>query len=160
MKIRTAKMGDLKELTKVEAQCFPQQEAASKEVLRERLSVYPDHFRILEEDGQILSFINGMVTDEAKIRDEMFAEAHLHRLDGRWQAIFGVDTLPGYQKRGFASLLMEQVIADAKIQGREGCILTCKERLLPFYERFGYVNEGVSQSVHGGAMWYDMRLSF
>ena len=39
-------------------------------------------------------------------------------------------------------------------------ILTCKEKLIPFYEGFGYVNCGVSKSVHGGAVWYDMELDF
>ena len=39
-------------------------------------------------------------------------------------------------------------------------ILTCKEGLIPFYEAFGYRNLGVSASVHGGAMWYDMVLEF
>ena len=39
-------------------------------------------------------------------------------------------------------------------------ILTCKDRLIPYYEKFGYRNLGVSASVHGGAVWYDMILEF
>ena len=38
--------------------------------------------------------------------------------------------------------------------------MTCKDRLIGFYERFGYKNLGLSQSVHGGAVWYDMILEF
>ena len=52
------------------------------------------------------------------------------------------------------------VIADVKEQERKGIVLTCKESLIPFYERFGFVNEGKSMSKHGGAVWYDMRLVF
>ena len=40
------------------------------------------------------------------------------------------------------------------------CILTCKEKLIGFYEKFGYVNLGISDSKHGGAVWYDMILEF
>ena len=29
-----------------------------------------------------------------------------------------------------------------------------------FYEQFGYKSLGVSASVHGGAVWYDMILEF
>ena len=36
----------------------------------------------------------------------------------------------------------------------------CKERLLPYYAKFGFVNEGVSGSTHGGVTWYQMRLTF
>ena len=61
---------------------------------------------------------------------------------------------------GCATKLMEHVIADVKAQGRKGIVLTCKESLIPFYEKFGYVNEGKSMSKHGGAVWYDMRLVF
>ena len=50
------------------------------------------------------------------------------------------------------------MIRAAGEKGRKGLILTCKERLLGFYERFGYRNLGVSASVHGGAVWYDMIL--
>ena len=33
-------------------------------------------------------------------------------------------------------------------------------RRLHDYEKFGYRNLGVSASVHGGAVWYDMILEF
>jgi hypothetical protein len=32
--------------------------------------------------------------------------------------------------------------------------------MISFYERFGFVNEGLSESEHGGAPWYQMRLVF
>ena len=39
-------------------------------------------------------------------------------------------------------------------------VLACKEEKIHFYEKFGFVNEGVSKSKHGGARWYQMRLTF
>jgi hypothetical protein len=29
-----------------------------------------------------------------------------------------------------------------------------------YYAKFGFVNEGVSGSTHGGVVWYQMRLKF
>lgn len=160
LQIRTATMEDLEKVTAVEAACFPAAEAASKEEFKERLLAYPDHFWVLEENGEMIGFINGMVTDEMTIRDEMFADASLHNENGAWQAIFGVNTIPEYRCRGYAAKIMERVIEDAKAQGRKGCILTCKDKLLHYYEKFGYKNMGISASVHGGAVWYDMVLEF
>lgn len=160
MKIRKATINDLEEITRIEAICFPESEAASKESLKNRLLIYSEHFWLLIKDDKIISFINGMVTDEVTISDEMFENADLHNPQGNYQAIFGVDTLPEYQKRGYAGKLMEVLIKEARDQGRKGCILTCKKELLPFYEKFGYINNGVSKSVHGGAVWYDMKLEF
>jgi len=160
MTIRQAAMADLDALTAVEAACFPPAEAATREDFAARLAVYPNHFWLLEEDGRLLSFVNGMVTDEPTIRDEMFADASLHDPNGAWQAIFGVNTLPDYRRRGLAGRVLRQVIADAKAAGRRGCILTCKDALIHYYAAFGFRALGVSTSVHGGAVWYDMTLEF
>lgn len=45
-------------------------------------------------------------------------------------------------------------------QGRRGLVLTCKDRLVHYYAKFGFVSEGVSASTHGGVVWYQMRLTF
>lgn len=160
MHIRTATMEDLEAVTAVEAACFPAAEAATQDEFAARLAVYPNHFWLLEEDGRLVSFINGLVSDEPTIRDEMFADAAFHNEQGAWQMVFGVNTLPEYRRRGLAGEVMRRVIADAKAQGRKGCVLTCKDRLVHYYETFGYRSEGVSASTHGGAVWYDMRLTF
>ena len=55
---------------------------------------------------------------------------------------------------------LRKVVADAKAQGRKGLVLTCKEHLVHYYAKFGFVSEGVSVSEHGGAKWYQMRLEF
>ena len=67
---------------------------------------------------------------------------------------------PDHRRRGYAGRLLRHAIQAARDQGRAGVVLTCKERLLPYYAKFGFVSEGVSASVHGGAVWYQMRLAF
>ena len=160
MRIRTAVQADLKALAAVEALCFPPAEAAGEDTLAGRLAVYPNHFWLLEDEGTLVSYVNGMVTDEPVLRDEMYHDPHLHNEQGAWQMIFGVNTIPAYRRRGCAGTLLERVSADARAQGRRGCVLTCKEKLIHYYEFFGYRCEGVSGSTHGGAVWYAMRLTF
>ena len=161
MRIRTAVMADLAAVTAVEAACFPAAEAAKEQDFLERLKVYPNHFWLLEdEDGKLISFVNGLVTDESSLRDEMYSDASFHNEQGAWQMIFGVNTLPEYRRQGLAGEVLQRVIADAREQGRKGCVLTCKEALLHYYAAFGFVSEGVSESVHGGVVWYEMRLTF
>ncbi|MBQ9594696.1 MAG: GNAT family N-acetyltransferase, partial [Synergistaceae bacterium] len=104
--------------------------------------------------------LDGFVTDEADLTDEMFANASLHNESGKWQMLFGLNTLPAYRNRGCAGELVKRAIQDAHEQGRLGLVLTCKESLLHYYAKFGFISEGVSQSKHGGAKWYQMRLQF
>lgn len=160
MILRTATARDLDALTAVEAACFPAAEAATREELAERLRAYGDHFWLLFDGETLVSFVDGMVTDLPDLTDEMYADTSFHDENGTWQMIFGVNTLPAYRKQGFAGRLLERAIADAKAQGRKGLVLTCKDRLVHYYAKFGFVNEGVSESVHGGVTWYQMRLTF
>ena len=161
MHIRTAALADLPAVTAVEAACFPAAEAATEADFAKRLAVYPNHFWLMEDNnGSLVCFVNGLVTDEPHLRDEMYADAGLHNENGAWQMIFGVNTLPAYRRQGLAEQVLRQVINDAKAQGRKGCVLTCKEKLLHYYGKLGFVNEGVSQSTHGGVVWYEMRLTF
>ena len=160
MNIRKAAMGDLEAVASMELLCFPEAEAATKESFEKRIAVFGDCFWLLEnEEGNLIGMINGMVSDEPLLRDEMFEDANLHNPEGAWQMIFGVETIPEYRNHGYAAI-METVIAECRSLGRKGLVLTCKDRLVHYYEKFGFVNEGKSASVHGGAVWYDMRLTF
>lgn len=158
--IRHANIGDLENIAELERLCFPAAEAASMESFSERMKAYADHFWLLESDGRIIAMINGMVTNEPDLRDEMYRNAELHDENGKWQMIFGVETHPNFQRRGCAAVLMERVISDAKADGRDGLVLTCKENLIHYYERFGFINEGISGSEHGNVVWYQMRIKF
>ena len=160
MEIRKATFDDLKEIAAVEAECFPAAEAASEESLRKRLSVFADHFWLLFDGDKMVGFVNGMVTDEPDLSDEMYDDASMHNPDGKWQMIFGVDTIPEYRRQGCAGKVLSRVIEDARKQGREGLVLTCKDKLIHYYAKFGFENEGLSKSVHGDAVWYQMRLKF
>ena len=160
MNIRHATMADLDILDQIEQICFPPAEAASRKSLEGRLKVYPDYFWLLEDEGQVVSFVNGMATDLPDLCDEMFEDAHMHDPKGAWQMIFGVDTIPAYRRRGCAEMVLNRVIEDTRKAGRKGLVLTCKDRLVHYYAKFGFVSEGVSGSTHGGVVWYQMRLTF
>ena len=160
LKIRTATMDDLEMIAAVEAECFPAAEAATREEFAKRLQHYSDHFWLMFEGEKLIAFVDGFVTDEADLTDEMYEKAELHNEYGAWQMIFGVNTIPACRRHGYAGELICRAIQDAKKQGRKGLVLTCKDRLVPYYAKFGFVNEGVSDSAHGNVVWNQMRLTF
>lgn len=160
MEIRNATINDLEKLAEVENECFPASEAASRESIEERLKHYPDHFWLMFDGDKLIAFVDGMVTDIPDLTDEMYENAAMHDENGAWQMIFGVNTIPEYRRHGYAGELIRRAISDARAQGRRGLVLTCKDRLMPYYAKFGFVSEGVSQSVHGNVVWNQMRLVF
>ena len=161
MTIRTATMEDLAEIAAVEARCFPPEEAATEEQFRERIRWYGDHFWLMFDEEKLVSFVDGMVTDQPDLTDAMYENAPLHDEKGTWQMIFGVNTIPEYRGKGCAGRLIQRAAEDARRQGRTGLVLTCKDSLIDYYARFGFVCEGKSdKSCHGGAEWNQMRLTF
>lgn len=161
MLIRTATINDLDAITAVEAECFPTAEAATRDEFRDRLEHYANHFLLMFNEERLIAFVDGLVTNIPDLTDEMYADASLHNEAGRWQMIFGVNTIPSYRKHGYAGRLIQRVIDEAKAQGRAGLVLTCKDKLVNYYSKFGFLNEGITdKSEHGGAAWNQMRLTF
>ena len=160
MEIRTATIADLAQIAAVEAECFPAAEAATKEEFAERIKYYGNHFWLMFEDEKLIAFVDGFVTDKPDLTDEMYEKASMHDEKGSWQMIFGVNTIPSYRRKGYAGELIQRAIEDARAQGRKGLVLTCKDKLIPYYSKFGFELEGVSESVHGNVVWNQMRLTF
>ncbi len=161
MNIRYATTGDIAAVAAVEAECFPPAEAAAEEDFAERIRQYGNHFWLMYDEDKLIAFVDGFVTDQPDLTDEMYGNAAMHNENGAWQMIFGVNTLPEYRRRGYAGILICHAIDDARRQGRRGLVLTCKQRLIPYYAKFGFADEGVSdKSTHGNAVWHQMRLRF
>lgn len=161
MNIKYATAEDIAALAAVEAECFPPAEAATEKEFVERVRHYGNHFWLMYEEEKLIAFVDGFVTDEQDLTDEMYEHAAMHNENSAWQMIFGVNTLPGYRRHGYAGELIRCAIEDAKKQGRKGLVLTCKEKLIPYYAKFGFADEGVSEkSTHGNVVWHQMRLTF
>ena len=161
MIIKYATAEDIVAIAAVEAECFPPAEAATEKEFIDRVKYYGNHFWLMYEAEKLIAFVDGFVTDESDLTDEMYEKATLHDENGAWQMIFGVNTNPAYRKHGYARELISRPIEDTKQQGRKGLVLTCKDRLVHYYAKFGFTDEGVSEkSTHGNAIWHQMRLTF
>ncbi|MGN0446745.1 MAG: GNAT family N-acetyltransferase [Acutalibacteraceae bacterium] len=160
MYIRNAESYDEQKIAYVEKRCFPDGSGATAEDFQDRILAYPKHIWLLVDGMNVVSLADGIATDEPDIRDEMYTSTALHQEDGDWQTLFGLDTVPEFRKRGYASKLLNRVIQDAKRDGRKGIVLVCRSGLTKFYENRGFKNEGRSASTHCGDHLYQMRLTF
>ena len=158
--IRNVSIEDLDAVSEVEAKCFPEAEAASKASFEKRIKTFPKNFYVAEVERKIIGLINGCITNEKTIYDELFSDVSLHIPNGDYQAIFGLDVIPDYRNQGIAAQLMNHMIEASRAANRKGLILTCKEHMNDYYSKFGFKNKGISNSQHDNAVWYDMILEF
>ena len=105
VQIRNASLQDVDLLTDIEAACFPAAEAATREAFAQRLRYYARYFWI----------IDGFVTNQKTITDNMFEDASLHNPQGDYQAVFGLNVLPAYRRNGYAAILMQAICIGAKL---------------------------------------------
>ena len=160
MTIRHATIDDLDIITLIETTSFNKTEAAKKEEINDRLELNGDFFWLLDDFGEVLAFVHGLPTNAENLSDDMFHTREKYDINGAWLMLLSVATHPEQRFKGYAQRVMRQVIADSREQDRKGFVLTCKEHLIPFYQKFGFISEGKSASNHGGAVWYQMRLTF
>lgn len=106
MTIRYAVPDDVHALSAVEAECFPPAEAATAAEFAERVAHYGNHFWLMYDGDKLISFVDGFLTDDADLTDEMYENAAMHNENGAWQMIFGVNTLPAYRQHGYAGELL------------------------------------------------------
>lgn len=160
MTIRHAAIDDLDIITLIETASFLKTEAAKKEEIEERLELNGDYFWLLDNLGEVCAFVHGLPTNAVNLTDDMFHSAEQYDTNGDWIMLLSVATHPAHRCKGYAREVMRQVIADSRAQGRKGIVLTCKEHFIPFYQKFGFLDEGKSASTHGGSVWYQMRQTF
>lgn len=158
LEVREATILELEEIINIEKECFPPAEAAKEEDIRKRFDAFKENFIVAIEDGKVVGFINGCTTDRPELPDELYHDTSLHKPEGEYQTVFGLDVLPQYRKKGIAGKLLNYLIKVSMDRGKKGMVLTCKDYLVYYYEKFGFEHRGVSASSHGGAKWNDMVL--
>lgn len=154
--IRKATMADYEQIVALENNCFNEAEAASASALKERLEAFKESFFVLEEEGKIIGMINGCVCDSKYIEDRFYETTNDHDDSLPYQHVFGLDVLDTHRKKGHGGALLKYMVDSAKARNKAGVVLTCKKEKLHFYESRGFECLGVSASVHGNVVWYDM----
>lgn len=154
--IRRPEAEEAKAIWEVEKASFPASEAASYEAIVHRINAFSDTFLVLAEENKIIGLLNGCRSSQPRIKDEMFLPSCKNDPNGDYVLLFGLAVAPEYRGLQCGALLMNQMVRQCREAGVKQLILTCKENYVPYYENIGYENHGKSDSVHGGAVWYDM----
>jgi len=157
--IRIVNEQDLDRCFEIESVSYSGDEAASKEKILKRINTFPQGFIVLENDKEIIGFINSGATHKVELSNEEFKELVGHDSAGRHIVILSVVVHPAYQGKGMASKLMDNFIDRMKFLGKSDIHLICQTELIDMYAKYGFVDQGASDSEHGGMSWNEMSLS-
>lgn len=157
--IRIVNEQDLDRCFEIESVSYSGEEAATKDKILKRIKSYPEGFIVIENDKEIMGFINSGATQKVELSDEEFKELIGHDPEGKHIVILSVVIHPDYQGRGMASKLMNSFIDKMRSLGKCDIFLICQTELIDMYAGYGFVNLGISDSDHGGMSWNEMSLS-
>ena len=142
MIIRRVTMDDLEEVVNLESAAFKMTKEQTKNDMMGRIENYPDTFLVAQEDGKVIGHIFGPAFNKRYIEDELYFENHPNQKDDRYQMVLSLAVLPEYRKQGVATKLIEAMTQEARKQNRQAISLTCLPKLIKFYEKRGFHNEG------------------
>jgi ribosomal protein S18 acetylase RimI-like enzyme len=155
--LRQATPADLDHCVAIEHAVFLPSEAATREQIEARIRRYPAGFLLAETSAGIAGFINTGITAKDDIADEALKSMIGHDPTGAYVVVFSVAVLPEWEGCGIATRLLQAIIVHAQQQRKRAILLLCKEDLVGFYERLGFVSAGPSASSHGGFHWDQMQ---
>ena len=135
-------MDDLGEVVNLESAAFKMTKEQTKYDMMGRIENYPDTFLVAQEDGKVIGHIFGPAFNKRYIEDELYFENHPNQKDDCYQMVLSLAVLPEYRKQGVATKLIEAMTQEARKQNRQAISLTCLPKLIKFYEKRGFHNEG------------------
>ena len=156
IRIRRAELSDWEEILAIEQLNFPAAEAASAEVLKERIERISDTFLLAELHGQLAGYIVGSAVQARYLTDDLFSKVGANSPAGGFIAVQSLSVHLDFQRQGVGTLLLAALKETAVQQNRQGISLTCYDELIPYFEMNGFVHEGISDSTHGGTIWSNM----
>ena len=157
--IREVKESDLDRCFEIETISYAGDEAATKEKILTRIEGYTEGFIVLENQKEIIGFINSGATHKVELSNEEFKELIGHDAQGKYIVIMSVVVHPKYQGQNMANKLLANFIVTMKQRQKKEIYLICQTELINMYAKHGFVHIGESDSSHGGLSWHEMSLT-
>lgn len=149
MTLAKAEAIDAEEIAKIESESFPEDEAASLDTIRYRLTNARDFFYKATNlnSNEIIGFVNGTCTVADVIQHDSMTN---HEPDGRSLVIHSVTVRDVYRRNGVGTSILKEYVRIVAREGRvDRIFLLCKANLLKFYMSCGFNLIGPSAVVHG-----------
>jgi ribosomal protein S18 acetylase RimI-like enzyme len=144
-----AETSDIEALAALEAESFPEDEAASEATIRNRQTVANRYFYTVKDAcDRIVGFVNGTCAHGLTIHHESMSE---HVPDGKTLVIHSVTVAPSHRRKGLGSSML-QAYVETMINDRpeiELILLLSKGYLLKFYASCGFSLVEMSSVQHG-----------
>jgi [ribosomal protein S18]-alanine N-acetyltransferase len=132
---RNATVHDISGIMSIEYSSFSDVICEEEKVFIERINTFPDGFRVMESDGEIIGYICSELWETVNVvSEELFTLGHSikeqHKLYGREVYISSMGLSPKYRSLGLGRTMFDEFIKHitAKLANIESIILVVSEK--------------------------------
>jgi GNAT superfamily N-acetyltransferase len=155
IELRLINESELLAAIQLEQRCYTPEAAAALSGFNFRYRNYRPYFWSAWLGSELIGITNGIRTSQQACGDEMKGDQPDNK-DGSNFCVLTVAVDPKHRRQGVGAQLLRKLIMTCKDNGIETVILMCERHLIPFYEAEQFKLHGVSESTHGGIVWYEM----
>lgn len=159
MQIEHATQADLPAIIAIERAGFNPAEAGSPAAFKNRLQNIPETFLVAKDGNQVVGFIVGPVAATGEISDQLYEQVIPNPPRGNYLLVLSIAVAPAFRGQGVGSQLLT---AFAKLARQYHCQAISLDSLannVPFYEKNGFQQVGVSSSEHANETWFNLQKS-
>jgi len=132
---RNATVNDISSIMRIEYSSFSEVICEEEKVFIERIHTFPDGFRVMEYDGEIIGYICSELWERiTAVNEELFTLGHSikeqHKLYGREVYISSMGLNPKYRSLGLGKTMFDEFInyITARLAHIESIILVVSEK--------------------------------
>jgi len=154
--IRQATLGDINGICAVENSAFPSHRQASREILMNRIKLFPEGCYVAICDGEIAGFSTALIINDLKSLETLDPpDEQLHNLQGNTYYLRSVGIKPECQGKGLGKALVTQQVEHAQILNKDYFRFTSSEDVEEFYTKLGFARITDYCDFHGSvqAVW-------
>eukprot|EP00241_Pyramimonas_parkeae_P012096 CAMPEP_0114241434 /NCGR_PEP_ID=MMETSP0058-20121206/9629_1 /TAXON_ID=36894 /ORGANISM="Pyramimonas parkeae, CCMP726" /LENGTH=188 /DNA_ID=CAMNT_0001353957 /DNA_START=51 /DNA_END=617 /DNA_ORIENTATION=- len=158
---RQVEPGDVARIAALEAAGYPEDEAASLEIITARSREASGCFLVAIKPGatgdQLIGFVNGTLAKGSSLKHETMS---VHDPDGELLCIHSVCVEDTHRRKKVGTRLLKAYLAYISQSTPQATriALICKENLVGFYSACGFKMVGPSSVVHGKDKWFEMNV--
>lgn len=155
---RNVRNDELSQAINIEKTCFPPNEACSEKSMKERVEEASELFLVAvdKKTGKLAGYLIGIATNETSFRDEFFTDISLNDIKGKNVMLLSLGVLPEYRGQGLAREIVNQYSLKEKNNNRDKLYLTCLDKKVVMYKKFGFEDMGIANSSWGDEEWHEM----
>lgn len=155
IELRLIAEDELDSAIKLEQRCYTPEAAATPHGFQFRYEHYRPFFWSAWLGTELIGITNGIRTSQSACGDEMKG-GQADSLNGNNFCVLTVAVDSAHRGQGIGALLLKKLIQQCGASGIQRIILMCEQHLISFYEAEQFELRGISASVHGGIVWYEM----